>query len=328
MADPIQLAIIGAGIYANSTHLPALKMHADRFQVVAVYSRTAPKAEVLAREFSAEATTDLDYLLGRDDIDAFDVLLPIPIMPSVVARVLHTGKHLLSEKPIAADLATARQLLDIRRPQQVWLVGEQWRYEDAFLQAQAMIGELGDLVMVQCSIFNALNPDNHYYHTPWRRSGDFPGGAIVDGGVHRIAALRMLLGEVTHVSAVVKQMREDLPPADTIAATLQFANGALGSYCATYAAGAWIKFPIIITGSQGTMRVSREVLEITKNGETKMYPVTAYLGTHREFAAFADAIQSGQQHRNTPEEAWRDLAVIEAMLQSAKSIEQVAVKCL
>lgn len=324
MADPIRLAIIGAGIYAHSTHLPALQKLRNRFEVVAVYSRTQEKAEALARQFSAQATTDLDTVLNRKDIDAFDILLPIQVMPTVVEAALRTGKHVISEKPIAPDLETGRHLLAIHRPNpdQVWMVGEQWRYEDAFMQAQAMIGDIGDIIMAQCATFNALNPDNRYYHTPWRRSGEFPGGPILDGGVHRVAALRMLVGEVQEVSAVVKQIRADLPPADTMTATLEFENGAVGSFSATYAAGTWMKSPIVIVGTKAILRVSREILEI--NGSE--IPITGFLGTERQFVAFADAIQLGQSHLNSPEEAWRDLAVIEAILESDSRKQPILVR--
>jgi predicted dehydrogenase len=38
-----------------------------------------------------------------------------------------------------------------------------------------------------------------------------------------------------------------------------------------------------------------------------------------EFAAFAAAIREGKPHRNTPQEALQDVAVIEAMLRSAET---------
>jgi predicted dehydrogenase len=45
---PIRLALLGTGIFAREAHLPALKALADRFEVVAIYSRSAANARVLA----------------------------------------------------------------------------------------------------------------------------------------------------------------------------------------------------------------------------------------------------------------------------------------
>ena len=81
-----------------------------------------------------------------------------------------------------------------------------------------------------------LKPGNKYYHTDWRRSGTFPGGFLLDGGVHHVAALRQVVGEIVSVSAEVRQVRADLPPADTLSAALEFESGVIGSYSVTYAA--------------------------------------------------------------------------------------------
>ncbi len=319
---PIRLALIGAGIYARDEHLPAIQRLDETFHIVAIYSRTQASAAALAAALPhpVDLYTELDPLLARDDIEAVDILLPIDVMPAVIESALASGKHVVSEKPLALDMATGRRLMQARRGQ-VWMVAENWRYEDAFQQAAHIVqgGEIGRLLLFHWAHYVPMTPDNKYYATPWRRSGSYPGGFLLDGGVHQVAVLRMILGEIREVSAFITQMRADLPPADTLSAALQFDSGLIGAYTVTYTTAAPWPPALHIVGERGAVRVHRGELQITRSGETTNLPIIAGKGVEWELAAFAAAIRHGSTHANTPEQALQDLAVVEAMLRSAES---------
>jgi len=324
VAKPLRLALVGAGIYARDAHLPALQRLRDRFAIVAVYSRSVESATLLAEHIGTpvDVITDLDALLAREDLDAFDVVLPIPAQTAVLARVLAAGKHVISEKPVAPDRAMALQLIDLhrRQPGQVWMVAENWRYEEAFVRAAALVRDdvIGRPLAVHWAQYMPMTPKNKYYHTAWRRTGLFPGGFLLDGGVHYVAVLRMIVGEIEAVAAMATQVAPDLPPADTMTATLRFANGALGTYLATFAVGTPFGAPLTITGDRGSLRVQRGKVEVADaGGEVTVVECAYYNGVEQEFAAFADAIQRGVPQRNTPAAALTDLIVVEAMLRSA-----------
>ncbi|HXV43829.1 MAG TPA: Gfo/Idh/MocA family oxidoreductase, partial [Anaerolineae bacterium] len=183
--EPVRLALIGAGIFARDVHVPALLELENIFEIVAIYSRSQTSAVALAEKLpgQVEAVTDLPALLARDDIEAVNIILPIDVMPGIIEMALRSGKHVISEKPLAPNVATGRELLSIhaQQPGQVWMVGENWRYEEAFEQAAAIVhsGEIGRPLLCHWVVYNPINPDNKYYHTPWRRSGDFPGGFLL-----------------------------------------------------------------------------------------------------------------------------------------------------
>lgn len=322
---PIKLGMIGAGIYATEVHLPSILAIPDQIQVNTVYSRTLENAQKLADKFPypVTATASVDSILNNPDIDAVDILLPIHLQATVVEKALKAGKHILSEKPIAHDLASSRHLLEIYAAceNQVWMVGEQWRYEEAFLKAREIIdqGVLGELVLVQWATFSALRPNNKYYHTAWRRSGAFRGGVILDGGIHRICAFRMVIGEISQVSAFTTQKREDIPPIDTISANFVFENGCLGSWSATYGANEWLVQPMTINGTEATLRVERGMLELVRGGETEKTEVDGFHGVQREIPDFAKAIREGSPIAATPEEAYKDLAVMMALMDSGET---------
>jgi predicted dehydrogenase len=319
--QPVRIAIIGAGIFARDAHIPAMLALGNTFEIVAICSRREESARALTEKLpnKADVYTDISQLLARQDIEAIDILLPIATMPDVVEQALAAGKHVISEKPIGPDVATARRLLT-RKTDKVWMVAENWRFDPAFMQALEVLqrGEIGKPLLCQFAGYGRVDQSVKYYHTDWRRDNSFPGGFLLDGGVHNVAAMRMLLGEIANVSAVLTQIQPDLPPADTVIATLRFESGLVGSYTVTFGVEAPWEGGLSILGEQGALRVRSGTLEVTTKGQTRRIS-TPPDDVKQELAAFAAAIREGTPHRDTPEEAARDLAVIEAMLKSAKT---------
>ncbi len=327
----IRLGIIGAGLFARQVHVPALNALADRFEIAAVCSRTPESTGQLAAllDSPVDELHDIDALLAREDIDAVDIVLPISLMPAVVEQALAAGKHVISEKPAAPSVEAGQRLLEVYagHPDRVWMVAENYRYEAAYEQAAALVagGVLGRVLLADWAIYVNMTPENQYYHTAWRRDGSFPGGFLLDGGVHHMAGLRMVLGEVAEVSAQMAQQREDLPPADTLAASLRFDTGALAAYSVTYAGGAPWYGPLQVVGELGALRLLRDgVVELTRKGKTELLTVPGGNGVRGEFAAFADAVQYDMPHHNTPEQAVQDVALVEAMLRSSETGQRVA----
>ncbi|MBX2997867.1 MAG: Gfo/Idh/MocA family oxidoreductase [Caldilineaceae bacterium] len=326
MTSPIRLGLIGAGTFARKAHVPSLKNLPDQFEIVAVYSRTSESAAAVAAMLPhpVDLYTDAGMLLARADVEAVDIVLPIPMLVDAVRQALAAGKHVISEKPIAPTCAEAEALIDFYKgyTNQLWMVAENWRYEDAFLAAGEAIrrGEIGRPLYCDWSLILPVMPGAPGHRTLWRRTGDFPGGFLIDGGVHHAAGLRAVLGEIESVNAITAAHRPDLPPADTLIAALHFTNGAVGSYSVTYAARSGLADAALhVIGEEGSLRISAETLTIwrEKGETTQSFPL--HLSVERELAAFAESIRNGVAHRNPPQEALRDLAVIEAMLRSAET---------
>ena len=329
-AQPIRLALIGAGIFARTAHVPALLALPDRFTIAAVCSRRRSSAEALAADlpYPVEVCDDIDSLLARDDIEAVDLVLPIPILPDLIAAALRAGKHVISEKPATPDVATGQRLLDLfaQHSDQVWMVAENWRYEPAVVQAAQLVqmGEIGRPLVCHWAIHSDMTSDNPYYATAWRHEEEFPGGFLLDGGVHHIAALRLILGEIDAVSAISARNRPDLPPVDTLSATLRFENGAIGTHLVSYAAPAPWDSALHIVGDHGALRLHRGELSVTRAGRTDVIDLPDTSGIQLELAAFAAAVRDHQPHANTPHEGVQDVAVIEALMRAAESGERVS----
>ncbi|MCB0114119.1 MAG: Gfo/Idh/MocA family oxidoreductase [Caldilineaceae bacterium] len=327
-ASPVRLAIWGAGTFVRKAHIPSILDIAERpLEIVAVCSRSQASGEEVAALLPHRVSvfTDIDAMLVDDGIDAVDVALPIPLLPDAVRRCLAAGKHVISEKPIAPTVAEAETLIEFYagHGDQVWMVGENWRYEEAYIAAGQLIrdGAIGRPLLCDWALNLPVMPGAPGHRTVWRRAGDFPGGFLLDGGVHHVAGLRAVLGEIESVSAVMASQRPDLPPADTMSTSLRFVNGAVGSYSVTYAARSGLASSALhVVGSEGSLRVTADAVTLWREGdEPSVRSFETLRSVERELAAFAHAIQHGSPHRNSPQQALQDLAVLEAMIAAAET---------
>jgi predicted dehydrogenase len=330
-STPVRLALVGAGIFMRDAHVPSLLRQREHFEIVAVYSRSVESAAQLAVLLPGEPRifTDFHELLADPTIEGVDVVLPIAAAQPYIVEALASGKHVISEKPIAVDSAAARELLNAYNQSTgpVWMVAENWRYESAFVEAAAVVrsGAIGQPLTCHWAIYAPILPGNKYYGSAWRESGQLPGGYLLDGGVHYAAGFRLLVGEIVAVSATVTQIAPHLPPADTISAHLRFANGAVGSYLASFGVAAPWPPHLYVVGTQGALRMQRGEVEVTRAGATRRITCEKYDGVEKELVAFAASIRTSAAHANGPEEAYRDLLVVEALLHSAATGQTVLI---
>lgn len=113
----------------------------------------------------------LDDLLRRDDIAAVIVCVAIDVSPELIKKALRAGKHVLSEKPIAPDLKTARSLIDFYQKEikdVLWGVAENFRFWKSVHEAAKIIKGLNaNLVTFSINSYSFVNADNPFYHSDW-----------------------------------------------------------------------------------------------------------------------------------------------------------------
>ena len=82
----------------------------------------------------------LEELLGRSDVDAVCICTPNDSHAAITLAALRAGKHVLCEKPMAVDAASAEEMVRTAEESGVFLtVGHQARF---YPSAQALHGEL------------------------------------------------------------------------------------------------------------------------------------------------------------------------------------------
>ena len=110
----LRFALVGAGVIGK-VHAQALAELPDVAELVAVVDRDPAKAQELADRYGAEATTDLDAVLRRDDIDAVTICTPSGLHADGAVAALDAGKHVVVEKPIDITLAAADRIIDAEK---------------------------------------------------------------------------------------------------------------------------------------------------------------------------------------------------------------------
>lgn len=108
-STPWRVGVVGLGLMGRRM-LGSLASHAQ-FDAVASFDSDLDVRTRVAEEFGFEACAGLDELLGRDDLDLVYVATPPSSHVELARRVLDSGRALFLEKPLAADVASAEELV-------------------------------------------------------------------------------------------------------------------------------------------------------------------------------------------------------------------------
>ncbi|KAI9668085.1 MAG: hypothetical protein M1821_000905 [Bathelium mastoideum] len=330
----IGVAIIGSGIFVRREHLPAVKANPS-LALKAVYSRSLNSAQNLVLDvqnvdlYSEDAGTGKGYkdLLQRPDVQAVIIALPIVTQPSYIREALRAGKHVLAEKPIAKDVATATELLDwyhqnIDTSKVTWCVAENYRFFDSIAFASEQVKKLG----------RVLGFNIRVQKTEWRKKPQYQGGFLLDAGIHFVAGLRMLLGTdhaPARVSAFTAQLQQHLPPIDTLDAVIKTNSGATGTLSASFGT-TYDEYRLSVACEKGVVfreKVGTDfqrgiggavVVQMDGREERTEFASEAF-GVKQEINAWSESLELGRpDSRQSPEEAMKDLKMLEAMLWSGE----------
>ena len=105
----MRIALAGTGAFGIK-HLDGLA-NIDGVTVTAVVSRRLEQAEEVARKYGvASATTDLDEVLDRDDVDAVILCTPTQLHAAQSIAAMRAGKHVQVEIPVADRWADAQEV--------------------------------------------------------------------------------------------------------------------------------------------------------------------------------------------------------------------------
>lgn len=109
----VGIALVGAGNFAKSMHLPNLKRMPELFNLYAVVDSSGPNARVVAEQVGAAvAATDFEQVLADPQVDAVLLSTRHNIHAAQVLAALRAGKHVFCEKPLALQQDELNAILD------------------------------------------------------------------------------------------------------------------------------------------------------------------------------------------------------------------------
>ena len=233
MRDPVRLALFGAG-GIGTRHLELADQEPE-CTIVAVADPLEAAAGAAERH-GARFYRDYLELLARESLDGAIVATPNDRHAEVGVACAERRLPVLMEKPITDSVASGRVLLDAVSEHGVPLsVGHHRRFDPAVGIARHAIrsGRIGRLCAVEC--LWVMRKHDAYYDADWRRTRP-GGGTVLINLIHDVDLLRYMCGDVTRVYAEGGSELRGHEVEDTVAVTLRFANGAVGTIMASDAA--------------------------------------------------------------------------------------------
>lgn len=322
----LRLAVIGTGMAWERLHWPAIRQMPDKYEIVALCDKTADKAKQFAKQINlSEENIYSDYseLLKRNDIDVVDILVPISENFEVAKDVILAGKNLIAEKPLAATLEGAKELIALKDEKQVkMMVAENFCYEECStvikgILSEGKIGEVAYFILNTAAGFEKDMLEDTFGAKEWRQHPNFKGGIFLDGGIHDIALLRFLFGEVQTVTALAAKHQKDYCPYRNINTVLRFSNNIIGSYnywsSGTELAAAPVGLRIF--GSAGEIYLESKECGFVRvqynNGQSEQRTFTPGKGYYNELLGFYNG-----EIRSAPETEINDMKLLFQILES------------
>ena len=228
----VGIGVVGTGMMGR-TYVRALRHMVQGAHVVALHGGT--RAAALAGEFDLPVEPSLESLLARPDVDAVLLASPTQRHRDQAVAAAAAGKHVFTEKPIAATLPEIDSMIAACRSAGVRLgVNAVTRYRRGFRMAKRLVDEraIGDIRMVRHTYAHTggvyAAPD-HWISQPEA------GSPFLDQGSHCTDAIRWVVGD--EVRLVFAQYHNYTPgPPDGLSAmvTLTFQRGVMCSIWASY----------------------------------------------------------------------------------------------
>ena len=234
MTDDLRIGLVGAGGVARR-HATVLS-RLPGVTVAAVADPDADAARALAGLVGATPHPNADELLAGERLDAVYVCVPPFAHGEPERSVLAAGLPLFVEKPLAADLQVAERLArEVAAAGVVTATGYHWRHLDTVHRAAELLADRPARLVV-AEWFDKVPP------VSWWTTRSRSGGQLVEQATHLLDLARVLVGEVTSVTAAGQRRvtapdeatDETVPDIDVASAgMLCFAGGAVGTVAAT-----------------------------------------------------------------------------------------------
>jgi len=347
VAEAIRVGVLGTGFGA---------FHVEVFQklpgveVAAVCSAQAARAEAVAERFGIGIAAN-DYLTVIENVDAVVIATPPALHVKMALDAIAAGVHVFCEKPIAANLAGARQMRDAAAAAGVTgMMNFQQRFTPHYRRSAELLagGAAGTLQMADMRV--PMNPVSYMRLPLWSdsKAGWFAdagqGGGLLASSVgpHLVDLLLWHGGSIAEVACrtIVSRASVPLPGGGEMANITgedgfvlfgRFASGALltvRGVPVAHAGGAWT---LQLDGDAGSVVVDgTRVLHYTEDASepteaelpTDLPDLRVAIASH-----FIDAVRSGNPSPTpTLSDGVASQAVLDAALESAQTGRWVEVE--
>jgi len=276
----IKFAIVGYG-HIGKRHAAMVLNNPDS-ELVAVVDNN-PKQFSGSENEGIAFFESLDALLdGKVDFDVLSIATPNGLHEQQAIKGLHSGHHVVIEKPMALTKAGCERIIfeSLHQHRQVFCIMQN-RYSPPSIWLKEIVEKklLGDIYMVQINCY--WNRDDRYYIPGnWHGTKQFDGGTLFTQFSHFIDIMFWLFGDIKNISGKFanfnhKQLTEF---EDSGFIHFDFVNGGMGSL--NFSTSIWnrnLESSITIIAEKGTVKVGGQYMNEVQTSLIKDYtmPVLA-----------------------------------------------------
>lgn len=268
----VNVAIVGCGRISD-LHAQAYLTHPDATIVAICDTNEAfltQRGEAWGVAQDARYLS-LDDLLGRDDLDFVDVLVPHHLHYEFAQKIINAGVNLSLQKPMTVDRDQAVDLIALANERGVvFKVFENFVFFPPIMLAKKLVeeGEIGDLLGIRMKSHSGYSPtmwDIPPSTQAWRLKPEECGGGplVFDDGHHKFAVAWHFLGAVNNVFAAIGDWKGTGIDSPSIVSWTHI-NGAIGSLEVIYSPDMLVTTKyyaqddqLELTGTKGTIWVTR-----------------------------------------------------------------------
>jgi len=334
----IRAAIVGLGGWGQNL-VASVQGRSDAIRFTAGATRTPEKSRGFADAHGFPLYDRYEKVLADPAIDAVVLATPHSLHAGQIVAAAQARKHVFAEKPFALSLPDAKAAVRACAENKVTLaIGYNWRFQPALQEIKLMLadGRLGKLLHIEG---NFCGPSVYRYEREhWRQSREEgPAGGMTGRGVHLVDAMLCLSGRIESVVAQSSRAVRDFGVDDTTSMLFRFQSGAtgyLGTVIATaetwrlqvFGANGWAEtgdVEHLNTWRLEVCTIDRENPHLHRRPQIMTFPETST--EHAELEHFAQAAMAGRPLAVADGGEVHGVAVLEAILESARDGSRVRV---
>jgi predicted dehydrogenase len=319
----LRIGILGAAKIAGSFMIGAKA--SSRAAVVAIASRDRGKAEAFARQHDIPRAYGYADLLADREVDAIYNPLPNALHAEWTIAAARAGKHVLCEKPLAANEREAEAMFAAADANRIVLVEAfPYMFQPQTLEIEHLVasGAIGEVrTMFAAFGFTIADAGNI------RLDARLGGGTLMDAGCYPVSFARQVFrARPTRVTAIARWAGGI---DQTLAATLEYPGGGIAQISCSFATA--VHRRALIAGTTGaidtdyhnhTDRIAAPSYRLKRSpdwqAEFETMPVASENGFRAELDAFVEMIErddrAGVQARRIAslDNAWTLAAILDS----------------
>ena len=318
---PLRIGILGAARIAPAALIKPAR-HTEGVEVVSVAARDPERAESFANKYRIAGThRTYEALIDDPQIDAIYNPLPNGLHGRWTLAAIAAGKHVLCEKPFTADAEEARTVA--RAAAGTGLVVMEafhYRYHPLATRLGQIVtgGEVGKVEHIEITFSAPIAKRGDI-----RYRADLAGGAQMDMGCYTVSLLRLLAdSEPTVIKAKAKLSSPGVDRAMKADYSLP-GGGTARTRCSMFSSSV-LRMHATVTGQDGELSVFNPFapqflhrITVRAKGIRRTEHVTREPTYNFQLRAFADAIAGGPPVLTPPEDAIKNMAVIDDIYRAA-----------